>query len=592
MLPRLASKGSGRPNVVGTFRAEQMSKTSTQLVSVSPSYLSQQPKDQSRQFSMRKRRMKSSMRATGNGCTLLPALSTIDPLLIATQEGFFKPCTFREETDSDQKSQRVAVSRRSNIDRVVQRLYPGAESQMNDVEVLGYLTRPITGQPVLPLEDSKPASGKKNRERMDYQGQKGDARVVVSRSIEVPEIQSPQCCSSQCERRHKFNTHHELFDSCLTPSSRSNARHQLAPLQSRPPSKQTPLEGGVSNIEVVPEDAASAFFEADKRAREISAKKRNTLKGRVESLVVAPNVLSRSRSNSKEAEAGDSSTLPKPRRVSKEWAAVLDAVMPNGRILDRPVRAASEGLRILCFGSVGNENERRHFEREKVFYETCGTKEQIAKLWKLWTLLDVDGSNRVDIGEFNAYAEKNFENRKACDKVSAVLLCKKSSFTFEDFVKCMWPCAQGPDIEKMKKMLKEQMRLMQRVKTPPLLDSSEFEGLIQTFRHFDADGSGTISIQELVDSGLLDADQAGQYMKEWDEDGNGELDELEFTRMLCPVGFRAYPETRIATDSDGNQIVFEAKFGWRYKEVIDPHQSRYAAAEPSKDPDFAEEVLS
>jgi Ca2+-binding EF-hand superfamily protein len=505
---------------------------------------------------------------------VLPALSTIDPLLLSTQEAFFQPCAKKKAPDEqEQKSMRCAASRQSNIDRVVQRLYPGAEWQMEDVEVLDWLTRPKTGQPVLPpLDEPKPSSkNSKDRKGKGNQSPEKNCDATIVESLVIESLDGNRRPCSNLDRKHKFDNHYDLFEACLTPSSRSGIRPQLPHMQPRKGSKDAPL--AVSNIEVVPEDAATAFFKAEekaeqlaeKRAMDRATKKRNSLQGRVTNLLIAPQS---SRSGSKESNSSSADPAQaKQRQVSKEWAQVLNAVVSpsgGGKMLEKPVRAASEALRILCFGSVGNEQERRHFEKEKVFYETSGTPEQLANVWKFWTVLDADGSNRVDIGEFNSYTEK-CENKKACDKVAAVLLAKKSSFTFEDMLRSIWPCAQAVDIDKMKKMVKEQVRLMQRVKTPPLLDHSEFEGLVQTFRHFDADGSGTVSVQELVNCGLLDADQSEHYIKEWDEDGTGELNELEFSRMLCPVGFRAYPDARIATDMDGNQVVLEPNFGWRLR---------------------------
>lgn len=558
LLPKIQGpKGDGR-SVVGTFRAEQTSRSSFQLVSVAPSSLSRQPKEESPQKnrSERRRKLLSSARNTGNGCTVLPALSTIDPLLIATQEAFFQPGTIRKASapdDPEQKSRGCATSRQSNIDRVVQRLHPDAKSQMEDVEVLGWLTRPKTGQRASPLDELKPTS-----------------RTSKGLSIEILDDNSRPCSNLQSDRKHKFDTHYDLFESCLTPSSRSGLRSKLPTLQPFKESKDAPLQ--FIHIDVLPEDAASAFFKAEEEAaqhaKETATKKRNSFQGRVQNLVIIP-----SRRASKESmEADPANPKRSPISVSKDWAAVLNEMAPvpggPGAKLLKSQCVASENLRILCFGVVGNEHETRHSEREKVFYETSGTGEQLCKVFEFWNTLDTDGSNRVDISEWISFAEK-CEFKKACEKVSAALLGKRSSFTFEDMLRCLWPCAQASDIDKMKKIIKEQQRAAKRVKTPPLLDPSEFEGLVQTFRHFDSDRSGTVSLQELVNCGLLDSDQAAQYMKDWDEDGSGELDELEFSRMLCPVGFRAYPEARIATDDEGNQVINEPKFGWRLRQKHD-----------------------
>lgn len=101
-----------------------------------------------------------------------------------------------------------------------------------------------------------------------------------------------------------------------------------------------------------------------------------------------------------------------------------------------------------------------------------------------------------------------------------------------------------------------------RVKTPPLLDAAELDGLISVFRHFDDDNSGEVSLEELVEKGLIYEDQSEAYFEEWDANGDGCLNLLEFCEMMCPAGFRAHPNAKIALQADGAKLVYGPQ-GWR-----------------------------
>merc|ERR1712159_723498 len=96
-----------------------------------------------------------------------------------------------------------------------------------------------------------------------------------------------------------------------------------------------------------------------------------------------------------------------------------------------------------------------------------------------------------------------------------------------------------------------------RVKTPPVLHKDELDGLRENFRWFDRDGSGSVTLGELVESGLLDKETAARYMVEWDEDGTGEFDCEEFCQMLCPAGFRAFEHSEIGSDVEGNRVIYD-----------------------------------
>jgi len=93
-----------------------------------------------------------------------------------------------------------------------------------------------------------------------------------------------------------------------------------------------------------------------------------------------------------------------PPKGCTSWNGVLDAVMPKQKI--SPVRR--EGCLLLRHIIFGKDWDKRLLARdkEKVFFESCGTMEEVAQLLVLWRRLDEDNSGRVDIMEFRGFAER------------------------------------------------------------------------------------------------------------------------------------------------------------------------------------------
>jgi len=85
--------------------------------------------------------------------------------------------------------------------------------------------------------------------------------------------------------------------------------------------------------------------------------------------------------------------------------SVIEAVLPKQPIT--PLRKEScQMFRHFVFGQVGNEHAKSGREREYIYYETIGSREQVRLLCQLWQRLDADKSGRVDIVEFRTLAEQ------------------------------------------------------------------------------------------------------------------------------------------------------------------------------------------
>lgn len=520
-------------------------------------------------------------------CTVLPALSTIEPLLLGTSEGFFQPGAHRphRKVESVEKAPQaehlpdIREARENEIKRAVARLHRGMKRfgghvssdeelmEPSDSEIISQLTRPRTGS------------------RMQQEFERAASPNSKSSTFRLTAAPSHGTRKKQKEKKHA--NHYDLFASVSTinstgdltqqASTLGSSRHKWMAMGSKKIKEDAKASLATTTITILPEDAVDSFFKEEERilgekANQPIAKpdrKAISLASTIGSMVKKnKELLAQGAANAiqpAQLQPEVAEQIQKKQGVSSEWEELLEAVVTTKKI-DKVRRMACESLRMFVFGAVGNENETLSKEKEKIFYEGCGEYSKVIKLWKVWCQLDDDHSGRVDISEFRAYAEK-VGQKKMGEKAMGALLGKKSSFSLEDMMRLIWPCAQAHDLAKMNKWIKEYVASMRRVATPPILSQSEFEGLIENFRFFDADGSGYVSVDELVSSGLLDKDQAQRYLSEWDDEGCGEFSEVAFCHMLCPTGYRAYGDAPIATDKDGNQIVYEELFGWRLKNI-------------------------
>mmetsp|Transcript_66992 Transcript_66992/g.122179 ORF Transcript_66992/g.122179 Transcript_66992/m.122179 type:complete len:695 (+) Transcript_66992:141-2225(+) len=284
-------------------------------------------------------------------------------------------------------------------------------------------------------------------------------------------------------------------------------------------------------------------------------------------------------------------------------AEVLEPVSRNAKI-GALRREACQLIRFFFFGNIGNETRKGTKEKEKIYYDTIGSREQVRQLFNIWDRMDSDNSRQVDFPEFRAFvdrcatdrgqsherrnsfsggpAEKKeaifafFQNNsqednikfasKLVEKVAAVLMSKKPFFVIEDMMRLIWPCSSVEDLKKMKQWCEEfaLTNAKWRVPTPKVLSANELEALSAVFKYFDKDGSGTVTAEELVHSGLLDREQASRYMAEIDTNGDGEMALNEFCEMMCPNGYRATTSSMIGTDDAGRRVVLDEKLGgWR-----------------------------
>eukprot|EP00747_Dinoflagellata_sp_TGD_P212859 gnl/TRDRNA2_/TRDRNA2_85894_c0_seq1.p1 gnl/TRDRNA2_/TRDRNA2_85894_c0~~gnl/TRDRNA2_/TRDRNA2_85894_c0_seq1.p1 ORF type:complete len:756 (-),score=147.77 gnl/TRDRNA2_/TRDRNA2_85894_c0_seq1:199-2466(-) len=299
--------------------------------------------------------------------------------------------------------------------------------------------------------------------------------------------------------------------------------------------------------------------------------------------------------------------------VGKEsfWSKIVEQVGPKSK-MSTVRKEVFQCLRLFILGAV---TDNKKANKDKVYLESCASKEKIGVVYGFWSRMDVDHSGCVSVNEFRLFAEKiitecRSDNRRPsahansaqqikdgeffknmaflqsgtpeenakfvvrmCDRMQQIFQAKgKGSLVVEDLLRLMWPCSSIADLQKMKTWFKafELSDGSERVKTPPVLPKAELDALAAVFKHFDKDGSGTVTIEELIHSGLIDREQAYRYVSEVDQDGNGEIDSSEFCELMCPNGYRANERAVHATTDGGQRIVYDQGIScWRMEIALD-----------------------
>eukprot|EP00397_Hematodinium_sp_SG-2012_P026153 GEMP01027375.1.p1 GENE.GEMP01027375.1~~GEMP01027375.1.p1 ORF type:complete len:464 (-),score=129.65 GEMP01027375.1:909-2300(-) len=239
--------------------------------------------------------------------------------------------------------------------------------------------------------------------------------------------------------------------------------------------------------------------------------------------------------------------------------ADLEVVKDKHEHLSPTRREACSAVRLLVYGEVINDPK----ELDKVCNESIGAKDKVVQLWRRWRALDADNSGRVDVPEFRTFVRKQLSGEQL-DKVETAIkdiFGKKSSCSLDCLMRVIWPTADTAAVKLMKTWIDEHQAQMCRVKTPQLIREDERLGLVELFRYFDTDRSGTLSMEELVSSQLLDREQATRYLADFQKSREDELNLDDFLNIFCPVGYRVSEDVFVARDADGCRIYFDPSYG-------------------------------
>ena len=220
----------------------------------------------------------------------------------------------------------------------------------------------------------------------------------------------------------------------------------------------------------------------------------------------------------------------------------------------RKRREACESLRMLVFGRIGNEHEISVKDKNKVFQQHQGTREELRDLHKLWLQLDTDNSGDVDMQEFASFFNRNKEQRLLGWKAQQYL-GKTGQARVEDFLKLLYLESSEKDISEMRVIFDEEALFLKAVKEPPVIPLKVKRELLENFKHLDNSKAGFVTFQALVKGNILTEHEARELMAKYDTNNDGNIDENEFLEMLCPHGYRAYEDANFATDSGGAPIM-------------------------------------
>jgi len=240
------------------------------------------------------------------------------------------------------------------------------------------------------------------------------------------------------------------------------------------------------------------------------------------------------------------------------------------------LRGACESIRMLTFGYIGNE-EWNPKEKHLIVEQQRGTSTEMHSLSDLWAQLNQDGSDDIDLMDFLDFFAQHKTNHllsRRCvrylasrggfgtcdhedlDKGSRHRLTGKCSM--EDLMRLIWPRATEADIAAMFEIFA--IHKLSSISVPPLrlLPARRRQELIENFRHMDRNCVGSVTYEDLVNQGLVDAKMARELRDQYDLDGIGSLNCLEFLEMLCPYGYRAHETVKYAIDKSGQGVSFVA----------------------------------
>lgn len=611
---------------VGTYMAEKVAATSYDLLAVTQTDFKRRPGTTQNNGgaaggSPGEGRLKRPKDRGTFKATVLPALVSIDPLL---QNASQLAAVEEEKHKLLQQQEAQRKKHNENIKISSARLARGVAAWCDD--------RPLTDRP----------------------GTRGDVLAVAALTQPLPWFKEANTSTSssfrstsaghggKSKRRAARANPWELFKEGLRGTeleNSSSAPHGNSHSPSRaqvkvPRSTREELKRlmSLSDLPLLPEDPVEAYFQEEERKRIEQAKKdaaqsklgksrlQNVLKSskmtelRTEVKDI-PNAAIKKQGTLKHL-ADVIKTVQENHNETKKmsfWNELLDALYPKQKISTQR-RDACQLMRIFVLGAVGNENVKSKRDKENVFYESIGTKEDMAKLCDAWDKIDVDASGKVDMMELRSFggrlmidvvaanawsstvgvSGKTLEQvsgksrlsgwlgltppderakfaQRLVEKMGIVLLSsRKSHFTLEDVMRLMWSCASIDDLKLMREWCNELnlTRDKYRASTPPVLPSEEKSALQAVFSFFDKDGGGSLSVSELIMSGLMDRDYAKRFISEVDQDGSGEIDSSEFCELMCPNGFRAHEYSETGSTPLGEGVRLDPKTGtWRMKQA-------------------------
>lgn len=247
-------------------------------------------------------------------------------------------------------------------------------------------------------------------------------------------------------------------------------------------------------------------------------------------------------------------------------------------------REACESLRFLVFGTEIKGVQSK--DAVAACEQSCGTKEEVTQLQKVWAEMDEDGSGDVEFQEFLSFFSRSKADRLLGMRCVSYLVGKakdegvderEMGCTVEDMMRLIWLRSGDDDIEHMLRWFREAEFARDRVPMPPLLPQRKKRAIMENFPTVNFKQQPQISFHELVENSFLDPATLKGLREQWagrHVPHHMLLSEEDLLEMLCPKGYRAHAGVRTAVGREGEPLTYvENEFfsGWL-------HADRAAAA--------------
>eukprot|EP00747_Dinoflagellata_sp_TGD_P210556 gnl/TRDRNA2_/TRDRNA2_83821_c0_seq1.p1 gnl/TRDRNA2_/TRDRNA2_83821_c0~~gnl/TRDRNA2_/TRDRNA2_83821_c0_seq1.p1 ORF type:complete len:620 (+),score=101.24 gnl/TRDRNA2_/TRDRNA2_83821_c0_seq1:253-2112(+) len=235
------------------------------------------------------------------------------------------------------------------------------------------------------------------------------------------------------------------------------------------------------------------------------------------------------------------------------------------KMADARTKEACESLRFLVFGVAATEGKRKT-ERENRLLQVCGTRQEVMQLHKIWNQIDEDGSGDIEFSEFLSFFNKNKGDRllgMRCVKYLVGTMHEAESTSeqatgcsVEDMMRLMWLGAEPQHIQQMMTWFREGEFQRQRVSTPPLLSKRKRRQVLENFPQLCKSRNSTMKFSDFMLSGIIDDDKAQELLEQFGKSEYDEITEDDILEMLCPNGYRAHANAKMAVDTDGRSLTF------------------------------------
>ena len=574
--------------VVGTYVAEQVAGDSYALVAATHAEAAKRSAHLNG-HRLRKRRLRDNR---GFGAGTLPALENLDPLLSGNVEVKEPQMVQHEDQRRQRRLEQIEIS--STLLSQGRTTWGDRGSKPRNSQAIASLTAPL---PWFRPEDKEPREGLRRQKSFRKGGMRNtDPWDLFDKSLRGTGMERTP--KSRSPRRIDIDDH-DLFKLTLA---------------------EQPL---------LPEDPVEAYFQSQDSRIEDCHKK-----GRIS---WNPDAEAKKKRTSRPVARARVHSFRDPKAMArvasfldpqnKELRGSLQSTEEFEEIPDRPDlldqvqrsqklspfrRDACQLLRMFVFGAVGNESCKTKRDRENVFFESCGAKDDMLKLIRAWDKIDPEDSGRVEVAEVQRFADRLMidvsaaqawhESNDLCvqqdpqrissrmpiwlantspeewprfvqrlsERLTAVLQAsRKSSFCFEDLMRLIWPCSSVEDLKQMSGWCEEinNTRDKFQVSPPPVLPQEAKDALKAVFDHFDQDGGGKISTNELIMSGLVDKEGAKEFIRKAAAE-TGEIGLKDFCEMLCPHGYRATEQSVIGSTALGRVARLDKTTKtWRLKDA-------------------------